>query len=962
MTTILNKSKGVVKGLATVGAVGAKGIVGGLNVGVKTVGVGMKVVGSPAGSRVSTNLGRKPTKKKTLLARIEESGDAFEFGIVVQMACPVRGLLKLNPDSLTNGMDPVQGNEILEWISVFRGLPKVDIASEAQALLDAGFLEQLMTDKSEEGEDGVEGETSQEEDENNNLVTMFNPEGFYIFSNDVKDYAVFEALERLKKRKAEAEATVRKLPEFQSLPYRDLQLVLEMFFENKALHFVLAVPLIIILGNLFGIWTVWFTCLVSFFLYSIHRMKDMRAKFFDNVLEVFSGRFDKSTKPEKSKWLNDAVRKVWVSGSLQKIFDKYKPDINQKILDKLPKDAMCKHLEVVKVIVGNIPPTLDFHSVEGLSDKHIRIIAGIKFLGKDTKIVMRAILGVAGSNYPVNVDITDIVLTAKIRIQITLHGVSQTLSFSLLEEPYLTMSIQPFDLSVNTMNLPVLSTMINKKLLLAINKAVVWPCDVKFVLGDTTAEEPELADDRGDDSTLPIVEVAFISKKKNVPPDYFVIRKTISDSAAVFDNYYLCYRRSMTESPIVDLYVSSEPSLDQKAKIIAAKDKKDKKEKKSSKRSKEDLLPPIYFKKGTLQGPSSVLNFHMLSKSDNAPSGYQVLLNNDNQRPALFDGLRLIYLGGVPRTASSALQSIPNDSWYRAGKEPIVEAMVYVGGGKHSKIVKKLPEGFEIIEKTLGGSLADLHFKVNKKPAFLAIKRGRGTPMSSIAVTTVDRSKEMTAAGYELIKCSSKKYSDRTCQNAWLWIKREAGCAITDIALAFLDPDFSSNSTEDTIPADYITLDKTYSSSAGKANGYLNQPAALSMDPPPRRIVLCYKTDGSKPRGSLIRPPSLTRSNNKVEQEIEKELVKMASMTNLVLASRAMIEKNDQLLPVPADPPKEVEKGQRSPTPVRLAVEQPKTEQGLTSGERSPTNSRLVRHDKQPISKVGETSGGNFTL
>jgi hypothetical protein len=131
----------------------------------------------------------------------------------------------------------------------------------------------------------------------------------------------------------------------------------------------------------------------------------------------------------------------------------------------------------------------------------------------------------------------------------------------------------------------------------------------------------------------------------------------------------------------------------------------------------------------------------------------------------------------------------------------------------------------------------------SKKAVYLAFKRGSGLAVTDIALTTVDRCKEMQVQGYELVKGDSKKYSDRTSQNLWLWQKREMeGNPVVDICLGFQEDTKDGLNPIDQVPADYTMLTKTYASSSAHSNAFLNQLGSTSGNVnPPKKLFLYYK-------------------------------------------------------------------------------------------------------------------------
>jgi len=316
-----------------------------------------------------------------------------------------------------------------------------------------------------------------------------------------------------------------------------MEIVQRKLEQSATMVHLLAVPVVILLSWLFGTFVVWGSLVVVYVLFCVRQVSDRKIEMYDYMAK---DTLDADRESEHAEWLNQFVRKYWVSC----VPSLLKPHIAnlQKTLEA-SKPAWLHSLAVGEWAMGARAPRIEvIYPNQGLPDDAMQFDVALHFVSDAFLTIVLTL----PTRQSVTIRADGIMFRGNLRCNFKFNTVfpnASVIGVSFVDDPLVEFAIKPLG-GIDVISLPTIYDWLQDIIKTQLKPMMVWPQELRFTMGAGAPEDKHLRSE-------PIVDVGVVcADELRVPSGWVVVARASCGSVPANLNrgsegreMFLCYRR-----------------------------------------------------------------------------------------------------------------------------------------------------------------------------------------------------------------------------------------------------------------------------------------------------------------------------------------------------------------------------------------------------------------------------------
>jgi len=316
-----------------------------------------------------------------------------------------------------------------------------------------------------------------------------------------------------------------------------MEIVQRKLEQSATLVHLAAVPVVILLSWLFGTFVVWGSLVVVYVLFCVRQVSDRKIEMYDYMAKDM---LDADRESEHAEWLNQFVRKYWVSCVPSLV----KPHIDnlQNTLEQ-NKPAWLHSLAVGEWSMGSRAPRIEvIYPNSGLPDDAMQFDIALHFVSDAFLTIVLTL----PTRQSVTIRADGIMFRGNLRCNFKFNTIfpnASVIGISFVDDPMLEFAIKPLG-GIDVISLPTIYDWLQDIIKTQLKPMMVWPQELRFTMGAGAPEDKHLRNE-------PIIDVGLVcADELRVPSGWVVIARASCGTIPANLNrgtggreMFICYRR-----------------------------------------------------------------------------------------------------------------------------------------------------------------------------------------------------------------------------------------------------------------------------------------------------------------------------------------------------------------------------------------------------------------------------------
>ena len=255
-----------------------------------------------------------------------------------------------------------------------------------------------------------------------------------------------------------------------------MEIVQRKLEQSATMVHLLAVPVVILLSWLFGTFVVWGSLVVVYVLFCVRQVSDRKIEMYDYMAK---DTLDADRESEHAEWLNQFVRKYWVSC----VPSLLKPHIAnlQKTLEA-SKPAWLHSLAVGEWAMGARAPRIEvIYPNQGLPDDAMQFDVALHFVSDAFLTIVLTL----PTRQSVTIRADGIMFRGNLRCNFKFNTVfpnASVIGVSFVDDPLVEFAIKPLG-GIDVISLPTIYDWLQDIIKTQLKPMMVWPQELRFTMG-----------------------------------------------------------------------------------------------------------------------------------------------------------------------------------------------------------------------------------------------------------------------------------------------------------------------------------------------------------------------------------------------------------------------------------------------------------------------------------------------